>query len=420
MRPLFKNCLLTLAFLVLCGLSLVGQPRGPFPTANFQLSQTMGCVPLSISISNLSVQSSSYEWDLGNGVTSLATNPVVVYTTAGSYDIRLIARDTLGNADTLIMNNAVQVNALPNVNFSFQILDSCAKTNQVNFFNHANIQDTVLWCFGDGTFANTIDATHSYALSGSYVPFLRIADSIGCASIHQSSSPIQIIQGSIADFTVNDTLACNASKSFQFTYNGSNAVSWYWDFGDGLTSTATHPTHQYANPGKYDVTLITTCAQACSDTIIKEDFIHILSADLIDFNGDTLSACVPFNSVLYPLNKDTNVTYWWKIEGDPTLIHGDTVRVKFENPASLDVTLYRQNQNGCIDSIVKNDFINALGLADAYFTFDTTALCKGNAIQFNDLSVNTQSTSWHFGDSVINNTSNPIFTYSKMEFIPSV
>jgi hypothetical protein len=35
--------------------------------------------------------------------------------------------------------------------------------------------------------------------------------------------------------------------------NGNN--QWHWDFGDGTTSTAFEPTHTYAAPGKYKVTL---------------------------------------------------------------------------------------------------------------------------------------------------------------------
>ena len=35
-------------------------------------------------------------------------------------------------------------------------------------------------------------------------------------------------------------------------------VSWAWDFGDGNTSTAQHPSHSYAVPGTYTVSLTVT------------------------------------------------------------------------------------------------------------------------------------------------------------------
>jgi PKD repeat protein len=39
-----------------------------------------------------------------------------------------------------------------------------------------------------------------------------------------------------------------------------NPTSWHWDFGDGRTSTEQNPTHTYASPGTYTVTLTVTNA----------------------------------------------------------------------------------------------------------------------------------------------------------------
>jgi gliding motility-associated-like protein len=44
--------------------------------------------------------------------------------------------------------------------------------------------------------------------------------------------------------------------------------SWQWDFGDGILSTDVQPSHQYAAPGMYYVTLTTTNEMGCSSTAI--------------------------------------------------------------------------------------------------------------------------------------------------------
>lgn len=44
-------------------------------------------------------------------------------------------------------------------------------------------------------------------------------------------------------------------------YGGEPDYSWYWDFGDGHTSTEQNPTHTYTAAGKYDVTLTVTDAE---------------------------------------------------------------------------------------------------------------------------------------------------------------
>ncbi|MEL6845560.1 MAG: PKD domain-containing protein, partial [Bacteroidota bacterium] len=53
-------------------------------------------------------------------------------------------------------------------------------------------------------------------------------------------------------------------------------VSWDWDFGDGNSSTLQNPQHTYAQPGVYDVGLITLNASGCPDTIIKSVLVDSL------------------------------------------------------------------------------------------------------------------------------------------------
>ena len=45
-----------------------------------------------------------------------------------------------------------------------------------------------------------------------------------------------------------------------FSLGSSGGVSYRWEFGDGGTSTAATPTHNYGVPGTYDVTLTVTYA----------------------------------------------------------------------------------------------------------------------------------------------------------------
>jgi PKD repeat protein len=46
-----------------------------------------------------------------------------------------------------------------------------------------------------------------------------------------------------------------ASNTFAFSDQSTGATNWFWDFGDGNTSTLQNPTHTYATNGNYTVTL---------------------------------------------------------------------------------------------------------------------------------------------------------------------
>lgn len=66
----------------------------------------------------------------------------------------------------------------------------------------------------------------------------------------------------VASFGVNvSALAATFSDTStdpQACGGNGEVVSWSWDFGDGTSSTVRHPTHTYAAPGLYQVTLTVT------------------------------------------------------------------------------------------------------------------------------------------------------------------
>lgn len=60
-----------------------------------------------------------------------------------------------------------------------------------------------------------------------------------------------------------------------------NPNAWQWDFGDGTTSTEQNPTHSYATPGGYDVTL-TVWNGVGSATLTRRTYIIVNSPPVIE------------------------------------------------------------------------------------------------------------------------------------------
>lgn len=80
-----------------------------------------------------------------------------------------------------------------------------------------------------------------------------------------------------AIFSAPQTSFCTVGVPVTFTSNSLNATGYLWDFGDSNTSTEQNPTHTYASPGVYTVTLIVNGMALCntSDTLVKTDYITI-------------------------------------------------------------------------------------------------------------------------------------------------
>ena len=78
----------------------------------------------------------------------------------------------------------------------------------------------------------------------------------------------------VANFTASPTSG-TAPLNVQFTDTSTgNPTGWSWTFGDGGTSTAKNPSHQYANPGTYTVSL-TASNTAGSDGETKTGYITV-------------------------------------------------------------------------------------------------------------------------------------------------
>lgn len=77
----------------------------------------------------------------------------------------------------------------------------------------------------------------------------------------------------VVAFTADKPLSC--SGIVQFTDQSENIpTSWFWDFGDGSSSTQQSPVHTYDTTGTYSVTLIATNAFG-SDTLVKQNFVVV-------------------------------------------------------------------------------------------------------------------------------------------------
>ncbi len=94
-------------------------------------------------------------------------------------------------------------------------------------------------------------------LANTRVDMLQVRESDGqvLAATHgRGLFTSDIFQDPDATFEV-DRKVTYLTKTVQFRSLSSKATSWLWDFGDSQTSTAQHPTHTYASPGVYTVSL---------------------------------------------------------------------------------------------------------------------------------------------------------------------
>uniref|UniRef100_UPI00311EFE21 PKD domain-containing protein n=1 Tax=Methanosarcina barkeri TaxID=2208 RepID=UPI00311EFE21 len=82
------------------------------------------------------------------------------------------------------------------------------------------------------------------------------------------------VQEPVADFFAFSTSG-NAPHTTEFMDKSTgNPTDWYWEFGDGATSTKRDPVHTYQDPGSYTV-ILTATNDAGSDVVTKAGYIIV-------------------------------------------------------------------------------------------------------------------------------------------------
>jgi PKD repeat protein len=112
--------------------------------------------------------------------------------------------------------------------------------------------------------------TYSITITAQPSPSSTCADAVKFVKINTEVPPV-------ADFSANKT--AGGAPCIVHFYDQSMGIvtEWFWNFGDEETSTEKNPSHEYADPGRYTVSLTVTNAYG-SDTETKEYYIEVYSA----------------------------------------------------------------------------------------------------------------------------------------------
>lgn len=83
------------------------------------------------------------------------------------------------------------------------------------------------------------------------------------------------VAGVISDFDAPSLTSCAIPFNVNFNNLSANGTTYFWDFGDGNTSTLNNPTHTYTMNGNYTVQLIADGGLCGIDTIVRTSYIAI-------------------------------------------------------------------------------------------------------------------------------------------------
>ncbi|MBT7826145.1 MAG: PKD domain-containing protein, partial [Bacteroidetes bacterium] len=346
---------------------------------------------------------STYIWDFGDSNSSSLQNPRHVYQNPGTYNVTLKVGNSKNCSDSITYS--IKVDSLPVADFSFS--HAClGQTTQ--FVDLSSGPDTNLinwnWDFGDASSSTTQNPNH---LFNTPIPFnvsLIVSNANGCLDTVVKTIVIDSLP--VAEFTF-DTVCLNELTHFYdlSESHGSTNNIWKYYFGDANTSTSQNPTHTYSNPTFYNVSLVVTNVNGCSDSVA-----HIIKIDSLPEPDFTFTR-VCFNDTTFFTDVSSGagvnvIGYEWDF-GDAYISTSPNPWHVYQNPGTYNVSLRITNSNNCSDSIMYSIKVDSLPVAD----FSFSHACLGQTTQFVDLSsgpdTNLTNWNWDFGDASSSTTQNP-------------
>ena len=370
------------------------------PTPAFSATPLTGCTPMVVTYTNTSTNATNYEWQFpgGNPATSTEASPIVVYNTAGTFDVTLTAfNDYIGQSE--VKTGYINVGLSPTSSFTYTVNGLTAAFN-----NTSQNGNNVLWEFGDGITSTQNNPTHTYASNGEYTVTLSNANDCGTV---MSSQTLALGIAPIAGFSSSATSTCTGTN-VQFTSTSTNqptTYAWTFEGGTPATSSQQNPVVSYAASGTYDVSLTVTNAYG-TNTYGLNDYITVTTTPTVNFDyvGNALS--VNFTSQI----QNGTVVNWNFGDGGTSTESNPTHT--FAAQGTYNVTLSAQNNCG---TITYSENVIVQLLPSASFQPSATAGCTPASIQFTS-TVSPSVTAWLWtfegGNPATSTLPNPMVTYN--------
>ena len=288
----------------------------------------------------------------------------------------------------------VRVDSLPHVSFTFP--NNICKGDTVHFQNTSSGAIGYSWDFGDGNQSVLANPTHIYTDTGTYTIRLIATAPTGC--VDSFFNTITIIQEPIVAFDMSDTAGC-AVLTVLFTDRSiSYGGSYFWNFGNGQTSTLANPAPVSYQQGRSDTVYYVslTISNACG-VITLRDSITVFPWPQLDVGTNVPNGCSPLVVQFGNASAGNATAFNWYVQGN--LFSSDSIPPPITLTTGMRDSIYHiqvVGYNFCgtdTQDLTVTVYPNTLR---AFFAVDTTRGCEPLTVNFTDFS-SAPHIVYHFG-----------------------
>lgn len=334
--------------------------------ANFEATDTFGCIPLDVQFNNLSSGNNTYWWN--NEINSVGISeqlPNVTYNTVGDFPFTLVAIDSAACniSDTAIINIRTKDDFV-SAAFDFEILSNCDSLLSINLDNQSNNAVNYYWDFGNNNSNQAEPGNYQYTELGNYTIQLIVENQDMCHPLDTVSYNFDLLPNSTALFEV--VSACETDFITLNNLSNPNA-DFIWYFGDGNNSTDFNPNYAYSSDGFYDIQLITIDSNSCNIFDTTTQNIEVYNYPIARFTTDSNYYIYP-DEVNFANLSNGYENFLWEF-GDGTFDEIELDPNHFYESINIFTPCLIVSNEHCTDTICKEiqiDFIPLIGVPNAF------------------------------------------------------
>lgn len=266
--------------------------------------------------------------------------------------------------------------------------------------------DSWVWDFGDGIQSSLQNPDHVYQDPGLYIVDLTIfRGSDSAQNSIQKAVNVQTVL--FPEFSWTPEAPLPSEEVSLINQSTGGADTFFWDFGDGSTSTQENPTHIWELRGAYEVSLTITRNSDESQGVVHH-WITVAEELFPEFTWEPLDPVAGQEILFTDTSLGTPDSWAWDF-GDGMTASGATPSHVFDSAGSYTVTLtVRRSISGNVDERTVTKYLQVSEAPIADFSWDPPAPEAGEEVYFSNLSTGTPTGAlWDFGDGGSSEEMNP-------------
>jgi gliding motility-associated-like protein len=362
------------------------------PIADFSAIPVLSCnIPQEVKFNNLSQNAISYQWNFGDGSTSIDQNPIKIYDKYVSYSVRLTATNEYGCTNTAFKKDYIQI-IEPQVEIEASNPFGCipvSSTFKVNSLNGFTIKD-IQWNFDNGNqFIGKNPPAQIFIIPRKYNVTAIVSFMSGCPDIKLKKV---IDVGTELNFnaSISSTELC-PSVLLKGQVDNILGAKYVWSIGNMLKDSVRVLAYKFTKSGKYNISVaveLNGCktTKNLGDVIVKETAANFV-----------LTNNCQGKSVSFRNDNFANVKSTWNF-GDGTILEDNNSIVvhEFKNFSTYKVKLSVVNsKTGCVDEIIKD--IEVKKESASGFVLEPIKGCAPLEVNYLSL-VGSNSNNWYIND----------------------